>query len=188
MKHIGLFAVIFKKFRPQSSKSKDKDLPNLLKQDFSADKINKKWVVDITYIYTVKDGWCYLASIMGLCSQKIVGYEFSRTMDASLVIKALDKAMFNQNYPSGVIIHTDRGSQYVSKDYLKTASKYQVKCSYSSKANSYDNAPMEAFHAILKKEEVYQKNYQSFEQAKLALFEYIEGWIIEIEFMEALII
>lgn len=176
MKHMGLFAVVFKRFRPQRSKSNDEALPNLLEQDFSAKAINQKWVGDITYIHTLRDGWCYLASIMDLASQKIVGYEFSRSMDASLVVKALRKAMFNQNYPKGVIIHTDRGSQYLSKEYLKATDQYQVRRSYSAKANPYDNAAMESFHAILKKEEVYQNTYINYEHAKLALFEYIEGW------------
>jgi len=176
MKSLGLFAVVFKKFRPQSSKSQNQDLPNLLEQDFSAERINEKWIADITYIYTIQNGWCYLASILDLASHKIVGYEFGTSMDASLVVGALDKAMYNQNFPKEVIVHSDRGSQYLSKEYLKATTTHKVKCSYSAKCNPYDNATMESFHAILKKEEVYQKTYLNYEQAKLALFEYIEGW------------
>ncbi|SMB85204.1 Transposase InsO and inactivated derivatives [Desulfonispora thiosulfatigenes DSM 11270] len=176
MKNLGLFAVVFKKFRPQSSKPEEKNLPNLLKQDFKAQTINQKWVADITYIHTLSDGWCYLASIMDLASHKIIGYEFSRSMDSKIVTDALHNAMLSQGTPRDVIIHTDRGSQYLSSSYLETTDKYNVRRSYSAKGNPYDNAVIESFHSILKKEEVYQKTYLSFEQAKLALFEYIEGW------------
>ncbi len=97
MKYMGLCAVVFEKFRPQRSKSNDEILPNLLEQNFSTKAINQKWVGDITYIQTLLNGWCYLAYIMNLVSQKIVVYEFSCSMDASLVAKALRKTIFNQH-------------------------------------------------------------------------------------------
>lgn len=176
MKKLGIMAVTVKRFKPKRSVSTDNDLPNLLMRDFSASRINQKWVADITYIHTLKDGWCYLASILDLCSHKVVGFEFGQKMDKSLVIKALDKAMLRQGKPENVILHTDRGSQYLSNEYIVKSDLYKVQRSYSSKGNPYDNAVIESFHAILKKEEVYRKVYRSFEEARKELFKYIEGW------------
>lgn len=176
MKKLGIRAIITKKYKPQKSVSTNQDLPNLLKQDFSTTKLNQKWVADITYIYTGKDRWCYLASILDLHSKKIVGYEFSKTMDKEIVISALNKAMLRQGNPKNVIIHSDRGSQYLSSKYIKLVESYSCQRSYSAKGNPFDNAVIESFHAILKKEEVYRSNYKSFEEANMALFQYIEGW------------
>ena len=118
MKQLGLFPVTVKRFKPQKNQSTTEDLPNLLKRNFSAAKPNQKWVADITYIHTLKDGWCYLASILDLCTHKIVGYSFGQKMDKNLVISALDKAMLRQRKPENVILHTDRGSQYLSTEYI----------------------------------------------------------------------
>ena len=176
MKNLGLFAKTIKKFKPKKSRACDLELPNYLKGDFKAFKINTKWVADITYIHTIKDGWCYLASVMDLCSHKIVGYSFSKSIDKSIVIKALKKALTNQGNPKNVIIHTDRGSQYLSKDYINLVESSDCIRSYSAKGNPYDNACIESFHAILKKEEVYRKVYLTFEEANTELFKFIEGW------------
>ncbi|WP_420829657.1 DDE-type integrase/transposase/recombinase [Crassaminicella indica] len=81
MKNMGLFAVLIKRFKYKNTKTTNKNLPNLFNQDFSTTKLNQKWVADITYINTIHDGWCYLASILDLHSQKIVGYEFTKKMD-----------------------------------------------------------------------------------------------------------
>ena len=97
-------------------------------------------------------------------------------MDKTLVITALVNAYENQGCPQNVIIHSDRGSQYTSDDYIKMVNRLNMKPSYSKKGCSFDNAPMEVVHACLKKEEGYVCHYQSFEQAKLSLFEYIEGF------------
>jgi putative transposase len=88
MKAAGLFSIVKKKFRPQSSKVTVIDRENLLDQDFNTSTINEKWVADITYINTLRDGWCYLASVMDLHSKKIVGYSIARTMTTDLVIRA----------------------------------------------------------------------------------------------------
>lgn len=99
-----------------------------------------------------------------------------KKMDKSLVLSALKNACSNQGYPQNVTIHSDRGSQYTSVDYIQAASRLNMRLSYSKKGCPLDNAPMEAFHALLKKEEVYICHYQTFEQAKISLFEYIEGF------------
>lgn len=176
MNRLGLFSKTIKRFRPHKTKSTNEDLPNLLNRDFSAIKPNEKWVADITYIYTLRDGWCYLASILDLDTHKVVGYSFGEKMDKSLVISALDKAMLRQGKPTNVILHTDRGSQYLSTEYIVKTDVYQCRRSYSAKGNPYDNAVIESFHAILKKEEVYRKAYRDFDEARKSIFKYIEGW------------
>lgn len=176
MKQLGIFPITLKKFKPHKSQSTTEDLPNLLKRDFNATKPNEKWVADITYIHTLKDDWCYLASILDLYTHKVVGYSFGQKMDKNLVINALDKAMLRQRMPENVILHTDRGSQYLSTEYIIKTDDYKCRRSYSAKGNPYDNAVIESFHAILKKEEVYRKVYRDFSEAQKSLFKYIEGW------------
>ncbi|CAI8927386.1 transposase [Bacillus sp. IT-79MI2] len=169
-------SVVLKKYKPHSSKSTVEERTNLLEQDFSTTTINEKWVADITYIHTQKDGWCYLASVMDLYSKKIVGYSFSRNMTTNLVVKALENAYYTQKPPEGLILHTDLGTQYTSQEFQTLLANYKIKPSFSKKGCPYDNACIESFHAILKKEEVYRTKYVTFEQANLALFQYIEGW------------
>jgi putative transposase len=124
----------------------------------------------------VKDGWCHLACIMDLHTKKIVGYSFSRNMDTELVIKALQNAYKTQNPTEGLILHTDLGTQYTSKEFQNTLKSKGFKHSFSKKGCPYDNACIESFHAILKKEEVHQVKYLDFHSARRSLLEYIEGW------------
>jgi putative transposase len=165
-----------KKFRPYSSQGKVEERENLLNQDFTTTTINEKWVADITYINTLKDGWCYLATVLDLHSKKVVGYSFSRKMTTELVIKALDNAYSTQEPGEGVILHTDLGSQYTSEDFTKEVQLKGMKQSFSKKGCPYDNACIESFHAILKKEEVHHVRYLDFSSANIALFKYIEAW------------
>ena len=176
MKKLGIRSIVVKKYRPYRAKKVYEQGENLLNRDFSTTKINEKWVADITYIHTLKDGWNYLASILDLHTQKIVGYSFSKTMDTSLVLKALDNAVTTQKPSKGLIIHSDRGSQYTSKEYRETVESKQFKLSYSAKGCPYDNACIESFHAILKKECVYLNTFIDHNHAKLILFQYIEGF------------
>ena len=102
--------------------------------------------------------------------------EKKKKMDRSLVISALTKAWQNQNYPNNVILHSDRGSQYTSSEYIAAAERMGFRLSYSKKGRPFDNAPMESFHSVLKKEEVYLKHYSSFHEANIRLFDYINGF------------
>ncbi len=145
-------------------------------RDFSTTKINEKWVADITYIHIQNDGWTYLASVLDLRIPKIVGYSFSKTMDTSLVLKALDNAMITQKPAKGLIIHTYRGSQYTSNEYRKTIKSNKFQLSYSAKGCHYDAACMESFHAVLKKECVYLNTFIDYTHVSLILFQYIEGF------------
>ena len=177
MKILGIRSITVKKFRPAASKKKVESRENVLNRNFSTTTINQKWVTDMTYIYTIKDGWCYLSSVMDLFSKKIIGYSFSRNMTTELALQAVRNAVKSQ-CPSGpVILHSDLGSQYTSSEFKKyiTESKIFIH-SFSGKGSPYDNACIESFHASLKKEEVNLVKYYDFDTARLAIFEYIESW------------
>lgn len=176
MKKLGIRSIVVKKYRPHRTKKVYDKGENLLKRDFSTSKINETWVADITYIHSLRDGWTYLASILDLHTKKIVGYSYSKTMDTSLVLKALDNAIITQKPSKGLIIHSDRGSQYTSKEYRESVEAKEFKLSYSAKGCPYDNACIESFHAILKKEFVYLNTFIDYKHAKLMLFQYIEGF------------
>lgn len=176
MKKAGIRSITVKKFRPQKSQGTIMERTNHLEQDFTTTTINEKWVADITYIHTLRDGWCYLASVLDLHSKKIVGYSFSRSMTTDLVLQALHNAVTTQHPDPGLIIHTDLGTQYTSEAFERAVKSYGMKQSFSRKGCPYDNACIESFHAILKKEEVHQVKYLDYDFAKRALFQYIEGW------------
>ena len=177
MKQLGIRSITIRKFKNYRNKQNEhSELKNLVNQNFSAQKPNQIWLSDITYIHTVKNGWTYLASVLDVCTRKIVGYSYGRKMDRSLVISALTKAWQNQNYPNNVILHSDRGSQYTSSEYIAAAVRMGFRLSYSKKGCPFDNAPMESFHSVLKKEEVYLKHYSSFHEANIRLFDYINGF------------
>ncbi len=178
MKILCLRSITVKKFNHSGNSKTDntKEYPNLLEQDFFADKPSKKWVGDITYIYTKETGWTYLAIVMDLFDLKVVGWSYGLNMTDDLVIDAFNKATINRKLNKDGIFHSDRGSQYTSKDFEKLLEDLKIRHSYSKKGYPYDNASMESFNAILKKEEVNINNYETFNEAKLAIFEFIESW------------
>ncbi|WP_390819343.1 IS3 family transposase [Clostridium faecium] len=176
MKKLGIRSIVVKKYRPQKSNKVYDKGENLLNRDFSTTKLNEKWVADITYIHTLRDGWTYLASILDLHTKKIVGYSYSKSMDTTLVLKALDNAIVSQKPSEGLIVHSDRGSQYTSNEYRRTVESKGFKLSYSAKGCPYDNACIESFHALLKKECVYLHTFIDYKHAQIELFKYIEGF------------
>jgi len=177
MRELNIRSIVKKKYRHYSSNNSNfKRGKNILKRDFNASGINKKWVTDITYIHTLKDGWCYLASVMDLFTKKIVGYSFSKTMDTKITLEALNRAYKKQKPENKIIIHSDRGSQYISDIFRNKAKNLGFIQSFSAKGNPYDNAVIESFHAILKKEEVHHNKYRDYHDASLAIFQFIEGW------------
>jgi putative transposase len=175
MRKAEIYSITMKKFRPRSNKKSIETRENVLQQDFSTSKLNEKWVADITYIHTLRDGWCYLATVLDLHSKKIVGYSFSRSMTTELVLHALDNALSVQQPEPGLILHTDLGSQYTSEEFGRALKEHEIIPSFSRKGCPYDNACIESFHAILKKEEVHHVTYLHFESANAALFQFIEG-------------
>jgi putative transposase len=176
MNELGIKSIVCKKYKPYSSKNKVEERENILKRDFSTITINEKWVTDITYIHTLRDGWCYLASVMDLHSRKIIGCAFDKVMDTDLAIRAVKNAYECQKLNKQVILHSDLGSQYTSSRFSEYISEIKFIHSFSSKGNPYDNACIESFHAALKKEEVNLVTYYDFNAARLAIFEYIESW------------
>jgi len=108
---LGLFPFYFK---PKYTSSKNEKRINLLNRNFYAEYPNEKWSADITYIWVESKGWCYLASVMDLCTRKIVGWRFSEKAEAKIVVEALEDALYSQQPSKGLIIHTDQGSQYTS--------------------------------------------------------------------------
>lgn len=177
MKSLGLRSIIVKKFNhSRNKKVDDKNKENLLEQNFKAERPSEKWVGDITYIYTKETGWTYLAIVMDLFDLKIIGWSYEVSMTAALVIEAFRKAKTERGITKGMIFHSDLGSQYTSKEYEKILMENNIKHSYSKKGYPYDNASMESFNAILKKEEVNVNTYETFKEAKLAIFEFIERW------------
>jgi len=174
MKENGWKSKVVKKYK--ATTNSNHNLPvaeNLLNQEFKANKINEKWVSDITYIRT-DEGWLYLAGIMDLHGKEIVGWAMGERMTKSLVINALNQANIRRHKPRGVMIHSDRGSQYCSYDYQKLLKKGGYVCSMSRKGNCWDNAPMESFWGKLKQEWLNDKRFRTREDAKQAVFWYIE--------------
>lgn len=146
---------------------------NLLWRDFSSQGPNEKWTTDITYIW-VTTSWMYLAVVMDLFSRTIVGWAVDTSMTENLVIEALSNAFGRRGLHVGLIVHSDRGVQYRSQSYFDFASSHGCRLSMSRKGNCWDNAPMESFFSRLKVELIYPQNYQSIEELRSGLFEYIE--------------
>ena len=146
---------------------------NLLQQDFRAERVNRKWVADITYIWTA-EGWLYLAAVVDLFSRRVVGFSMQPTMTAELVIEAQQMAFASRRPDRGLIQHSDRGSQYASDAYQRLLRQQQVTPSMSGRGNCYDNAAMESFFHTLKTELVAQCHWHTRQEARLAIFEYIE--------------
>jgi len=147
--------------------------PNLLQQNFSASKPNEKWVSDITYIST-DEGWLYLAVVMDLYSRMVVGWSMSERMTAKLTIDALQMAIWRRKKPQGVIIHSDRGSQYCSHEYQKLLADNGFICSMSKRGDCYDNASMESWNHSFKVEAVHGERFSTRADAKNHVFEYID--------------
>ncbi len=147
--------------------------PNRLDQQFSVSNINRVWLTDITYIPT-REGFSYLCTVQDLCSRRIVGWAMSRSADAMLTVSALKQAIALRAPSPGLIVHSDRGSQYASRAFRQVLRKHRLLQSMSRKGNCYDNAPMESFFKSLKAEEIRRKIYETHEQAVRAVADYIE--------------
>jgi putative transposase len=175
MKANGLRSCVSKKFRVNTTDSNHDSpiAPNLLNQNFQTTAPNKVWVTDITYI-PCREGRLYLASVLDLYTRKIVGWQLGDRMTKELVMTALDQAYVAQQPPEGLVHHSDRGSQYASEDYRERLETYKMKASMSRKGNCYDNACIESFHSVLKKEFVYCTKFWTKAQAQQDMFEYIE--------------
>lgn len=147
--------------------------PNIVNQEFKAPSPNVKWVSDITYIWTA-EGWLYVAAVMDLFSRKIVGLGMSDQIDTNLIKRALTQAICHRGPKPGLILHSDRGSQYTSYEYKQITAAQSIQLSMSAKGYCYDNAAMESFFHTLKTEHTYFQKYQTRKEAAQNIFEYIE--------------
>jgi putative transposase len=145
---------------------------NLIK-DRPVTSINQVWLADITYI-RIRHGFVYLAAILDAFSRKVIGYAVSKSMDSSLVLKALQMAIANRKPGTGVIHHSDRGVQYASVEYTNVLKEHGFQISMSGKGNPYDNATMESFFKTLKHEEVYLYGYETLSDVEKRLPYFIE--------------
>jgi len=174
MRENGIRSIINKKYRHQGKAiSDEKAAPNLLNREFNPTEPNKVWASDITYINT-SSGWKYLCVIMDLYSRNIVGWSVMNNMRASLVVDALKKAYKSRKPPKGILIHSDRGSQYGSKTFRDYLNKEEMIQSMSRKGNCWDNACVESFFKYLKAEELKRIRIKNKQDLQYILFEYIE--------------
>jgi transposase InsO family protein len=146
---------------------------NVLAQTFAARRPNETWVTDITYVPTA-EGWLYLAGIKDLFTCEVVGHAMGARMTTELVIQALGAAVWAKRPRPGLIHHSDRGSQYCAQDYQDQVRQFGMTASMSRRGNCYDNAPMESFWGTLKNELVHHRRYETREQARREISEYIE--------------
>jgi putative transposase len=163
--------------RPHTTQSdgQQHSVCNVLARDFTADAPNRKWLVDITGVWT-DEGWLYLAGVLDLFSRRLVGWAMDEHMPDELTQEALEMAILQRRPPDQLLHHADQGSQYTSDEYQALLAKHRMLASFSGVGCCYDNAPMESFWGTLKTELVYRAHYRTRAEAKNAIFAYIEGW------------
>jgi putative transposase len=147
--------------------------PNVLARNFTVEKPDAAWLCDITYIPT-GEGFVYLAGVMDLCSRRIVGWSMQTHLRAELVQDALAMATSARDPSPGLIHHSDRGVQYCCGDYRAELEAWGMVASMSRAGDCYDNAPKESFWATLKKELMSDTTFATRDQARAAIFDYIE--------------
>jgi putative transposase len=174
MREEGIQAKMRKKWKKTTLvNEKQEPCPNYLDQNFSAEEPNKVWVSDITYVPT-QEGWLYVAIVMDLFSRKIVGLSMGDMLQTELVSCALKQAILHRGAVYGLMHHSDRGSQYTSREFKGLTASHNIKLSMSGKGHCYDNAVAESFFHTLKTEHTNFCNYRIREEAKNSIFEYIE--------------
>lgn len=131
------------------------------------------WCGDISYVSTA-EGWLYVATIVDLFSRRVVGWAMSESLDRQIVLQALRMAIEQRQPRSGLLHHSDRGSQYASVDYQNLLQQNNMVCSMSRKGNCWDNAPQESFFSTLKTELIHRRRFATRAEARTAIFEYIE--------------
>ena len=149
--------------------------PNVLDQQFNVDRPNQVWATDITMIRTY-EGWLYLAVVIDLFSRQVVGWSMQSRVHADLVLRALLMAVWRRKPPPGVVVHSDQGSQYTSSDWQKFLVEHELVCSMSRRGNCLDNAVVESFFQLLKRERIKRHIYKTREDARADVFDYIEAF------------
>jgi putative transposase len=156
----------------------DQRLPvanDLVQQNFAVSAPNRVWTSDITYLWT-REGWVYLAVILDLYARRIVGWELSSRLTADLVTSALQRAVDVRQPKPGLILHSDRGSQFASQELHILVERYTIRQSMSATGNCYDNAVTESFFHTLKTEHAFFEHYETRQEARSSVFEYIEAF------------
>jgi len=184
MRENGLKALQKRRFKKTTDSAHGGPVaPNVLDQDFAADGPDQKWGADISYIWTA-EGWLYLAVVVDLFSRRIVGWATSDRMKKDLALTALKRALATRQPPSGLIHHSDRGSQYCSGDYRKLLADHKIVASMSGKGNCYGskrrrrrhNAMVETVFKTIKAELIWRTLWPSRRQADNAIGRYIDGF------------
>lgn len=176
LKRQDLRPVYKRPYRVTTDSAHDKPIaPNELDRRVDGWRVNQAWVADITYIAT-DEGWLYLACVMDLASRRIVGWSMSERIKADLVCQALKSAYWRRKPTAGLIMHSDRGSQYASDSHRQLIKDYGMIQSMSRRANCWDNAAMESFFKTLKVERTHRLRYDTRALAKLDIVDWIEGF------------
>ena len=149
--------------------------PNLVNRQFEASAPDQLWLADLTYVNT-DEGWLYLAAVLDGCSRKIVGWAMDKTMSRRLCMDALKMAVQTRQPDSGLVHHSDRGSQYASSDYQALLEQYGLVCSMSRRGDCWDNAPIESFFGTLKTESLHRYRFKTRTEARQEIFQYIEAF------------
>ena len=176
---IGIKSIVPKHFPKKVSSLTDNEkrlIINLIK-DLNINHLNQVWTTDITYIKSILEGTFYLVTLIDYYSKKIISWDLFSDQKTDKILFVLNKAIKTRNPPPGLIVHSDKGSQIRSKEYRKFLKSKNFVFSYTSLNHSCDeNATQESFHALLKKEWLYQKNIYTYEDAKREIYNYIEGF------------
>lgn len=179
MRHDGLRGRAPRRRRPRTTDSAHDHpiAPNLLARQFDVNGValNEVWVSDITYVPT-QEGWLYLAAVLDLASRRCVGWAMRDTLDAELASSALEMAITTRRPAPGLMHHSDRGSQYACAAYQKLLAQHGMRASMSRKGNCWDNAVAESFFATLELELIMKHRWATRDDARRAIFRFIEGW------------
>jgi transposase InsO family protein len=173
MQEDGLKARVRKRYKVTTDSDHDQPIAaNLLKQTFTAERPNQRWVGDTTQLVIGEGGKLYLAAILDLYSRFVVGWAVSACNDRHLTIKALEMALKRRGPAIGLLHHSDQGCTYASEDYQRLLTARGIVCSMSRRGNCYDNAVMESFFSTVKSE--LGERFASNGEAKMQLFDYLE--------------
>ncbi len=173
MKEEGLKSIVLKKYKHSKKTIRAEDASNnILNRNFKCLSPNRVWATNITYIAT-KQGWAYLCCFIDLYSRKVVGWSVSKNINAELVTEALRKACINRNPEKDLIIHSDRGVQYSSDLFRNFLKRHDFVQSMSRAGNCWDNACMESFFSLIKKEELRNIRFNDIEEVRFSIFKYI---------------
>lgn len=176
MKLDGLYGIPQKRrWRKKASQPRPSTVHNHLDRDFEASTPNTKWATDITYVRTAED-WLYLCVVIDLYSRLVVGWSMSAVQDRQLMLQAVLMALWQRQERSPLVLHSDRGCQFTSDEYQRFLKGHNVTCSMSGVGSCADNALVEGFFGMLKRERVNRRHYLTRAEARADIFDYIESF------------